>query len=162
MNTSITLARVGPGVFFALFGTAIVGTSFYKHIDYTEGTQSAAQEASSPAVVRSDERPGKRFQGAGPEITEAWRDSARAELRKHLAAVNTVQRRLDSRLSEFDRSRLIADLDRVKFALMEPVWGEWGDKDRFKQWIDQGKPAPPAELAKAVEEFEWPQGRSTQ
>jgi hypothetical protein len=162
MNTSITLTRVGPGVFFALFGTAIVGTSFYKQIDYTEGAQTAAREDGSSAAVRSDDTARRRFQGAGPDITEAWRDSARAELRKHLAALNTVQRRLDSRLSDFDRSRLIADLDRVKFALMEPVWGEWGDKDRFKQWIDEGKPAPPAGLAKAVEEFEWPQGRSPQ
>jgi hypothetical protein len=146
LNTRVVLTRVGPGVFFALFGTAIVWASFYRQIDFREGPQNAA-------IVQGA---GRRFIGAGDQITDTWRDSARAELRKHIAVLNTAELQINPGLSAFERSRLISGIDQAKLALMEPVWGDWGDKARFRQWLDEGKPAPPPELAKAVAEFEWP------
>jgi uncharacterized membrane protein YfcA len=35
-NTTVILSRVGPGVFFALFGAIVVSLSFVKPIDYDD------------------------------------------------------------------------------------------------------------------------------
>ena len=156
-NISIVLSRVGPGVFFAAFGTIVVGTSFYRQIHFGEPAEiGRSHNDPNSALVRPT------FVGAGSELgdnnAEARRD-ARTMLRRDMAILNTLPAQLDRNLSQQDRSMALAAIIRVKFELMEPLWdqSEWGDKSKFKDWIDAGEPDAPLDLSKAaVEYFRYP------
>lgn len=140
-NMSVILSRVGPGVFFALFGTVVVGLSFYRQIQYGDLA-----------------RPG--FFGAVSNVSDTSadaREDARRMLRRDIAVLNTLSSQLNPGLSPQDRSIALAAIARIKFELMDPLWGEWGDKTKFQQWMDAGEPdPPPPNLEKAVEYFRYP------
>jgi hypothetical protein len=163
-NTTVILSRVGPGVFFALFGAIVVGLSFVKPIDYTE------QELATPASLGSPQATGieprrvsRALHGAGTvlhtQVTAAIEED-RAELRKEIAILNTLPKHLKADLPEEDRALLERAIPRMKFKLMKAVWiDEWGNKDQFKQWITTNPSASiPADLEQAGEVFRYPQG----
>ena len=167
-NASVALTRVGPGVFFALFGAIVVGTSFFKGIEmqYARQDQPALEAAAS---VSSTPKPASEtfaFKGAGASATVGEREAradARALLRKDIAILNTVPRALRTNLPEGDRSLIEEALSRTKLALMTPVWGEpsegWGDVALFEAWLRSAQPdPPPAELKNAVAYYRYGQG----
>lgn len=157
-DISILLSRVGPGVFFALFGAAVVIFSLYRTIEYSELKPSAAPQATAasgenPMVTHSLE-----FTGLGSNLTagdiQALED-ARALLRKDIAILNTILRQLSPDLPEQDRGSAQRAIARVKFALMKSVWidRDWGSKVAFEVWLKDETLQPPKELEQAVEYF---------
>ena len=143
-DVSIVLSRIGPGVFFALFGAAVVGLSLFK------GTE---------AVVRPDEQ---RFSGlgAGPGQSADARADARALLRRDIAILNNFIPKLRADLPAQDHTQVELAIPRIKFTLMKPAWPEnepgWGDPARFEAWLKDAEPdPPPAEIAAAVEYFRY-------
>lgn len=141
-DTSIALSRVGPGVFFALFGASVVGVSFLKPIEY---------------------HPNQGFIGASSLLVFSDREAradGRAALQKEIAILNNFARKLRPDLLVQDRAEVQLAIPRIKFALMRPVWGElsegWGDQAEFEEWLRQGEPDPPPEsLEKAVEYYRY-------
>ncbi|WP_321527816.1 hypothetical protein [Sedimenticola selenatireducens] len=139
-DVSIVISRVGPGVFFALFGASVVGVSFF------QGTE---------AEWRPDSQ---RFSGMGAEAPLTT--DRRALLRRDIAILNNIVPKLSAGLPEQDRAEVELALPRIKFALMKPAWAEgedgWSDPRRFEIWLNDGQQSPPPiELEAAVRFFHY-------
>jgi hypothetical protein len=160
MDVSIILTRIGPGVFFALFGAAVVALSLYKGV-LVESTNRSFQGS----VAQSDAAPSQRterFSGMGAlnEADADRRADARALLRRDIAVLNNFLPKLRADLPPQDRTEVELALPRIKFALMQPVWPQnetgWGDPARFEAWLSEGeRDPPPAEIAAAVDYFRY-------
>lgn len=155
-DISIVMSRVGPGIFFALFGAAVVGLSFYKGVTVEDvrGADAANTADASP-------RHAERFSGMGASSAEAdARADARALLRRDIAILNNLVPKLRDDLAEQDRTQVELAIPRIKFSLMQPVWPEgtpgWGGPDRFGAWLQDASPdPPPADIAAAVDYFRY-------
>jgi hypothetical protein len=153
LNIRIVVSRVGPGVFFALFGASIVALSLYQSVQYE---RSAPGE---PAVAQASNY--EKFAGLGSKVSgnEAQeRADARALLRRDFAVLNTLPRLLKPDLPRQDVDMVAAASERVKLALMRPVWGGpqegWGDAASFEAWLKTGRPKPlPIPLAEPARLF---------
>jgi hypothetical protein len=161
LDASIVLSRIGPGVFFALFGAAVVALSLYKGV-LVETADGRVQGS----VARSDAAPSQRTErfsgmGAYDDAGEAERRAdARALLRRDIAVLNNFLPKLRADLPPQDRTEVELALPRIKFALMQPVWPQnetgWGDPARFEAWLSEGeRDPPPAEIAAAVDYFRY-------
>jgi len=153
LNIRIVVSRVGPGVFFALFGAGIVALSLYQSIRYERfGPGGTGVEASSTH---------EKFTGLGAQLSgndTEERADARALLRRDFAVLNTIPRLLRPDLPPQDTDSLAATIERVKLGLMRPVWGTpqegWGDESAFEEWMKSGQPKPlPAPLVQPASLF---------
>ena len=157
-DASIVLSRIGPGVFFALFGAVVVGLSLYKGIllESADGRYagSAAQSADPPPRI-------ERYSGMGASAAGAdARADARALLTRDIAILNNVIPKLRADLPPQDRAEVELAIPRIKFALMQPLWPDkeagWGDPARFEVWLSEAAPEPPpAEIAAAAAYFRY-------
>ena len=154
---SIHIARVGPGVFFTLFGAVIVGISFFKPIYIDNNVTAKVAPREQPGIV-SDVVADFSGMGSPTQVTEQEaRADARAKLRKDMELLNSLPNYLRADLSPQDRTRVDLSMSRIKFALMKPVWGEmsegWGKTEEFKEWLQKGELDPPPASQKNAVEF---------
>lgn len=159
-DVSIAVTRVGPGVFFALFGAAVVGTALVKGIEWEQARSVVSPgQAAAPVEARSMravERLDFKGAGAAPDRSEREaRANGRALVDREIAVLNTLGRYFRPDLPDHERSMLERAVVRIKLALMKPVWGDraegWGDVARFEQWVRDGElDPPPADLAAAA------------
>lgn len=126
-NISIVMTRVGPGVFFALFGTSAVCLALLRPLTIQPGTGSATY-ASQPAD------PDARADG-------------RALLRREMAALNNLPSQLRPDLAGQDRKDIERSLRRAKLVMMKPVWGQpqegFGEFSAFESWVEKEERDPP-------------------
>lgn len=142
-GTAIHLTRVGPGVFFSLFGTAIVLSSFLKPVDYQQSTDTAG----TTTVKYSAAVPGSQAPDKGRQNLRNLRQS-------EIAVLNGLEDQLRPDLDPSRRNDIRVAIPQLKLAVMETVWGnDWGDFARFTEWVHSGEPVPPAGLEKAAEYF---------
>jgi len=151
---SIWLSRVGPGVFFALFGAAIVGYSFTSTVKATY-EQSAAPTATASGTTASgatgqavaisrQEIAAMSDRASGPGNREA-REQQLTVLRGVMADLNATIARLERDAAAPERERLIGGLQAAKMLLLKSNWElGWGDPLRLQSWINSGAilPAP--------------------
>ncbi len=152
-DISIYIARVGPGVFFALFGAVIVGLSFYLDVEYFQQT---------PNHTPADQKIGY-YRGLTP--TQIRGDLAstqgdRLRLGLEIEYLNTLSGRLRKDLSERQRIEFETRTESIKLALMHRVWGsDWGDFNDFQLWVEAGADDPvPESLVEPAEYFRSGQG----
>jgi hypothetical protein len=146
---SIWMSRVGPGVFFALFGAAIVAYSFASTVKVTNEQSGglakapSAATAEAPAVSRQEiAAMSGRTDGAG---TKEERELQLTVLRGTIADLNATIARLQRDASPPERNRLIGGLQTAKMLLLRGAWDPaWGDPLRLQSWINTGAvlPAP--------------------
>jgi hypothetical protein len=154
-NITVILSRVGPGVFFALFGTGVIALSLYKGVQIGPGT------AFVGAPVVANKVTG--FIGAAPRAPEAEpaaRADARALLRRDIGLLNNITNSLRPDLPDYERTPIELAIPRIKLALMKPVWGEteagWGTPSEFEEWVKEGELDPaPQHVAQAVEYYRY-------
>ena len=146
---SIWLSRVGPGVFFALFGAAIVGYSFASTVKVTTEQASPSVKTSSgtigqmPAISRQ-EIAAMSDRSGGPSRGEV-REQQLTVLRGAMADLNATIVRLERDAVPPERDRLIGGLQTTKMLLLKGWWDPaWGDPARLQSWINSGAvlPAP--------------------
>jgi hypothetical protein len=145
-NISVVMTRVGPGVFFALFGIAAVSLALYRPLEVqVSGAGRAAEEAT------------QRFSyAAAPALGDRTaRADARALLRREMARLNAIPRLLRADLPEYEQDSVKRTLAQVKFLLMKPLWGEadegFGDVAMFEEWVQAGGRGPlPAQMEGAL------------
>ena len=141
---SIHLSRVGPGVFFALFGSILVALSFHYPVKVSE----VGQTPDGVKLTRS-------FNGLG-EIGGASDATGRIQALSDLATLNTAYLpALRSDISKERRNDLEGLMMRAKLAIMRNAWGpDWGDAEAFRDWVITGAadPVPPA-LKPAAEAY---------
>lgn len=137
-DISIVMTRIGPGVFFALFGTIAAALSLIRPLEIdSQGTGDSKDEGGPSSI---------RYIAAQSPGDQAARANARALLRKHIARLNTIPQLLRADLAEHERNPINRSIARVKLLLMQPVWGDskgFGDLTAFERWVDEGEPNPP-------------------
>lgn len=149
-GVSIWLSRVGPGIFFALFGAAIIGYSFSSTVRISEQTAAPAVQAApatgTTATLASSRREISAMSDrSGLAATREEREEQLASLRLALANLNAAIDRLQRDTQPPDRERLVAGLQGAKMLLLRGHWdAPWGDPARFQAWINSGAilPAP--------------------
>jgi hypothetical protein len=145
-GVSIFLTRIGPGVFFALFGIAVVGYSVTKPIQF--GIP-AVPAAGSTTVVSG----GVTYSGAAQRELAALSSApaspvAGPEPEIVVAKLNGVYEEAQKRLNTPAAAELADMVRAAKYAVMLGRWKpEWGDREKFARWArENGTKDPPREL----------------
>ena len=159
-DITVVLTRVGPGIFFALFGAAVVGSSFFKGMEYGDvqrAIESGAAKA-APELITLREH-STTISGAGSGVPQSSdRSEARSLLRREIAVLNTLPSNLKPGLPKYEREEIMRSARNIKFALMRDVWdsGEWGPMADFEAWLARDEPEPvPATIAQAVKYYRY-------
>lgn len=141
-HLKFNLSKVGPGVFFALFGAVILVQGLMNPLQY--GRELSAAPAGP--VTESTKIAGQR-QLTLPE----GRRPASEDLRRHMRFMNTLEEFRRNDLSIEQRVTLENDLREAKLALMAAAWDRrWGDYVRFEAWARGMSQEAPDEDAKAL------------
>lgn len=141
-DTRLLITRVGPGTFFALFGTAVVVASYYFPVTTSgAGGYSGLGEQGVAA--------------AGPLVVPAPPPPEADALRRTIALINASQDLEGSGASAAERAAIAARAREAKLALMNAGWQrDWGDPVEFPIWLDQvPRPSRP-EFERALATFE--------
>jgi hypothetical protein len=141
-NISIVMTRVGPGVFFALFGISAVCLSLFR-----------------PLTIRPDTGAATYARERLPIDTNSRADS-RALLRREFAVLNTIPRQLRADLASQDRKDIERGIRRTKLLLLKPVWGQpaegFGEISVFESWVEgDERDPPPAGMTGALELYRY-------
>jgi len=153
-SNKLKLSKVGPGVFFAIFGAGLIAYSFAKpmKVNIPAAAQAAPSATTAPgAGTGSVAAAGFSYVGAvsAPE-TDEDRARMRAETQEDIIVLN---RALD-RSNESERPRVERAVVKAKVALMEPLWAEdWGELKDFRDWLAKGG-TPPAKIQPAADYFQ--------
>jgi hypothetical protein len=141
---SIYVSNVGPGVFFALFGTGLIGYAITRAVQFEQKVDGAISASGIVADFRYrgfEDRPGP---AAGPSRGRVACEGVvktLAEMTKELGAKSNPEPRKEMALRE------------ARVSLMSSSWkDEWGRLDEFKDWVynfAEGDP-PPASINRAV------------
>ncbi len=147
---SIYISRVGPGVFFALFGSALVAFSFLNPLNIsTPGTTDATSTSSdTPSESTS-------FSYVTGETSVVQLDQDQAAVKRDMRMLRKLELALEKEVVTLPRSdadSILIALPRIKRMMLHSVWDEsWGDYQLFADWIRSGAPSPPpAGLMEAV------------
>jgi hypothetical protein len=147
-GVSIWLSRVGPGIFFALFGAAIVAYSFTSTVKVSSeqtGPSSRAAAGTTSEVPTATSR--QEIAAMSDRSAVLAKREARQQqlmmLRGTLVDLNAAIDRLGRDAASPERDRLVAGLQMAKMLLLRGAWDSaWGDPDRFQSWINSGAIAP--------------------
>jgi hypothetical protein len=153
-GSKVKLSKVGPGVFFAIFGAGLIAYSFANpmkvNIPAKAGTTPTAEAGSKPGTT-TVAAAGFSYIGAvsAPE-TEEDRARIRAETQEDIVVLN---RALDN-VNASERPQLERAVVKAKLALMEPLWADdWGELKDFRDWLAKGG-TPPEKTQPAVDYFQ--------
>jgi hypothetical protein len=153
----VKLSKVGPGVFFAIFGAGLIAYSFAKPMKVnipgaapsaqTSPAAQGAPNAASGAVAAS----GFSYAGAvSVPQTDDDRARMRAETQHDIIALN----RALANTNALERPELERAVTKAKVSLMEPLWADdWGDIADFREWLAKGG-SPPGAVQPAVDFFQ--------
>lgn len=152
---SIYLSRVGPGVFFSLFGAVVIGLSFQFGVSFNDSAQrvvtAALENAAQPEQRSFSGIAGSTQLAASPtgsEVDPYERDRVIAVV----AALNRAEAALPANLPPTDRINLQYALRDARERLLISVWDPaWGDVAAFRAWIEDNEPdPPPAQISDAA------------
>ena len=145
---SVFISRVGPGVFFALFGAVVLGYGLHQAVTIEVRPRMPAGDAGAAPAQAAEAS--LRYSGVGSTRATAPDRAAERDgvvrlvgelgrvadaLKKPPASPVSPEQRLDFGLSLADaRARLLAG-----------VWDDkaWGSFPEFQRWIRDGEPDPP-------------------
>ena len=152
-GVSIHLSRVGPGVFFSLFGAVILGLSYHYGValDLPAGVTPQQQVAAGSTATAAPAR--ATFTGIGQVSGVEPDASVLVAVAVDVERLNRAARQLDPTLDANAQSDIRRSLRAAKLALMRTSWSDtqWGDRATFTAWIAAGEPMPPPDpIAGAV------------
>ncbi len=153
---SIYVSRVGPGVFFALFGTILVGFSFINVIswDRDESAGLTTTQVQVAEIVRSES-----FSYVSGNLGDTSVSLEREALVRDLRTLRKLELALGGHVGgdEFvlgvsDTASALIAFPRVKRMMLHSVWDEqWGDYKLFADWVRDGaRSPPPGDLAAII------------
>ena len=140
-GTTIKLTRIGPGIFFALFGALMVIWATSQPLSYSE-----SQKPGEKGVVVE-----RKVGAIGSETSQIidTSDAERTRVKQEIRWLNQVQ----LVLTDTQRGNLVDDPDyivpSIKKRLMLATWDSdaWGEASAFVQWLNEtggiGKPKDP-------------------
>jgi hypothetical protein len=148
-GNKVRLSKVGPGVFFAVFGAGILVFSLFRPVQIETSGQNNPGQSSATAPVSV------KFLGAASvPNTDEERARRRQETAIRIAALNKAVAQIPARATAQERKTLEEAVVAAKLALMEPLWDDdWGDLADFRDWLEKGG-AVPAGTQPAVDYFQ--------
>lgn len=135
---SIYVSRVGPGVFFALFGAFVLYTSLRAAVQYEAGV-APSDEVSTVSLVR--------YQGVADEYDTAGRRAALGGIALDFRRLDVALGLLPESLGDLERADVDMALRNIKLRALETVWDSdaWGEFAAFQMWANLGASgAPPS------------------
>ena len=140
-GVSIFLSRIGPGVFFAVFGCAIIGYSVTRPVAITLPTFEG-QTIEFSSLGQRDAPP--------PSLSAAPLAGIEPEIA--VARLNGFLARSRETLSRPEAEELEQAVRAAKYALMLSHWKpEWGNRSVFEGWaLGNGDTDPPDDLVPAA------------
>ena len=159
---SIFVTRVGPGVFFALFGSLVLGYSLHEAVKLnTSISPPAAAAGASAAEASAAPRQTFEFSGVAPKAMSpddraAERMKVLDTVRKLAALAKSLEGPAGRSLSPEERNDAGAALLDSRRRLLVSIWDEsaWGSFTAFDLWLQKGESDPvPPEIAKAVRAY---------
>ncbi len=158
-DISIYIARVGPGVFFALFGAMILAMSFYQGVEYFRvATNSKSDNVVATSEDSSLANEAEYFRGLNPVLIHDNFKSIqhhRLKLSLEIEYLNSLSELIRADLSEQQLMDFKIRIGNIKLELMRPVWADdWGDFTIFQLWVESGASDPaPEGLDDAIRYF---------
>ncbi len=142
-DVTVMVSRVGPGVFFALFGSLVITASLYFSIRYSDAERAysgmadrlagAPISAAAPAILPA---------AADPDDADEALELARVRLRQEIEFLNRLPGLLEASLSEGQQTTAARHLREIKLRLMTSVWADdWSEPSAFRLWAEDGAPA---------------------
>lgn len=143
LNLSVTFSRVGPGIFFAVFGVAVLVAS------YVHGVTIEPPPKNQGAGIEAKAKAGGRYQGADPTAEEQEESLRRSVVAQTIRSLNGLQGAVSKqRLNTDGHDHAIHD---SKLVLMELVWDpRWGDVAVFKEAVAREKAADDRTLSQGT------------
>jgi hypothetical protein len=147
----VKLSKVGPGVFFAIFGAGLIAYSFAKpmkvNIPAAAPSATSAPNSGTGVVAAS----GFSYAGA---VSAPQTDEDRARMRTETQQDIVILNRALDRANASERPQLEHTVVRAKVVLMEPLWAEdWGDIADFRDWLEKGSNPKPG-VQPAIDYFQ--------
>ncbi|MGA2614192.1 MAG: hypothetical protein ABSG38_12185 [Spirochaetia bacterium] len=141
---SIYLSRVGPGVFFALFGALLVAASFYFGLttDDKNGHLNYAVDRPERPPVQSGTAESDKSgihgypvgEGLAPEIAIKQLTADMQTLNQIAETIKLVNK------DENTRNKVDDGVMRIKLSMIALVWSPgWGDFKDFRNWVNGGQ-----------------------
>lgn len=147
-GVSIFLTRIGPGVFFALFGFAVIGYSVTRPIQLNLPAPSATATGVSASSGGGVSYSGVGQRDPGPVARAPSASIAGPEPEIVVAKLNGAYQEAQKRLNTVEAIELAQVIRAAKYAVMLGRWkADWGDREAFERWArDNGDRDPPANL----------------
>lgn len=143
-GVSIMLSRIGPGIFFALFGASMIVYSVTKPIEITDIAENIATAEGATTVKRSRTLTGLGQQESGGAVKPA---AAAIDRTSVMVRLNGIAAEAEANKSGSELLDTTIAIREAKLALMREVWDpQWGEYDRFYRWVtEQFEQNPPPE-----------------
>jgi hypothetical protein len=139
-DISIFFSRIGPGVFFSLFGAAVVVVSLQQSLDLDVANKASVTAESTERTANLK----VRYMGDTGQPDPAKRDAVRAEARRTIAELNKLPGMLAPDVPASRRTDVTEAVRDSKLALMGMAWdADWGDFSKFRNWVNDGETDPP-------------------
>jgi hypothetical protein len=153
----VKLSKVGPGVFFAVFGAGLIAYSFAKPMKVNipgaaPNAQNSPGAANAPSAgTGAVAAAGFSYVGA---VSAPETDEDRARMRNETQQDIIILNRALDGANASERLQVERAVVRAKVALMEPLWAEdWGELKDFRDWLAKGG-TPPNKTQPAVDYFQ--------
>jgi hypothetical protein len=169
---AVHLTRVGPGIFFALFGAAVVCYSLYSRvtIDRTQTSShktrgsivsnGARQQTGDSPDNAGEQKITKKFVGLTAQSEGSQQDLLRERnVRKnYIRFLNALSTHLETKGDNAELRDYKIILPQIKLIAMESIWDDkdWGSWTTFQDWVNTGaaeKEAPKNGYKEAYEYF---------
>jgi len=154
-GVSIFVSRVGPGVFFSLFGTGVLALSLIHGVSQDE-TRTVATPAQLAAGEPGSVTESSHYSAAGAAVASIDNPPSEAERQGIVQAIRNLNRAPAALSADLPAAARL-DIERAisvsKLRLLQSVWDSehWGSFAQFRRWADDGEnDPPPAAIAEAV------------
>lgn len=141
----IKLSRVGPGIFFALFGVSIVISSYHYSIKLLPEEKPHAVAHPANILDSSADRE-IAFIGVASsmEASPISIENRQAEARRQILVLNRkLPESLKPGVAPADRNQLLIAVEYAKKKILRDIWDEkWGAFISFEIWLNNGAPEP--------------------
>ena len=156
-GVSIMLSRIGPGIFFALFGAGMIIYSIMKPIEITDIAEQVATAEGATTVKRS-----KSLTGLGQQepVTTVGGETAKIDRSSLIVRLNRIEVEAKKTKNGPELLDTTIAIREAKLALMREAWDpQWGAYEEFQQWVTvQFEQNPPPEGLEDVASY-FQQGR---
>jgi hypothetical protein len=161
-GVSIYVTRVGPGVFFGLFGAVILAFGLYHglSLEVREQRAAAAPGGATTAAPVATVVTERKLSSAMPSGSPNVDDTERTGTLGTVALLGRLAVGLDGPggrgFAAQQRNDFAGGLTDARLRLLASVWDEpaWGPYSAFARWVQEGESgAPPSRAAPAVRAF---------